>query len=583
MMRRASGRPALVRPAGAAGDGLESADIGASVGRGERVGKRGREAVPPGSYSSRSGFIPDESGVKPDLHSECLEPAEFWLGNGAALRFALSVRPLKILFVSPEVEPFVKVGGLADMVGALPKELALMGHDVRIVCPAYGSVKRLGEWRALADPLGVDVGPETRLARTWETSLPGTAVPVYFLENNDFFARPEVYTSPWGACEDNDLRFAFLCRGALALCQQLDWIPQVVHGHDWTTGLLPVMLNTTLRDTPLGQAASIYTIHNLEHQGYSPTRVVEFARLLWDVFKRDGLVAYGAINLMRAGLYHSTKLTTVSPTYANEVMTAGGGFGLDGVLRFRSGDLVGILNGIDQESWNPARDPALPAHYSATDLAGKAVCKARLQDRLGLEPNPRVPVFGVVSRLATQKGLDLLAAALPEMMDRMQVQFALTGNGDGHMENSFRWAAHAYRGRFGVHIGFDDKLARLIQAGSDGFIMPSRSEPCGLTQLYAMRYGTLPVVRATGGLRDTVENYVEGEPRGTGFVFHDATPAALADTVGWACATYYDRPAEFAGLQQRAMAQDFSWHRSARAYSELYRWAVEQRTGVFPG
>ena len=489
---------------------------------------------------------------------------------------------MKILFVSPEVEPFIKVGGLADMVGALPKELAKLGHDVRIVCPAYGGVKRLGEWSPRAEPLGVDVGPAGMWARTWETVVPGSAVPAYFLENNDFFGRPEVYTSPWGACEDNDLRFAFLSRGALALCQQLGWTPDVVHCHDWATGLVPVMLNTTLRGTPLGQTASVFTIHNLEHQGYSPSRVVDFARLPWPEFHRDGIVGNWMVNLMKAGLSHSTKLTTVSPTYANEIKTPGGGFGLDGVLRYRAGDLVGIVNGIDDESWDPARDPALPANYSAGDLAGKAVCKARLQEHFGLELNPRVPLFGVVSRLASQKGLDLLADALPAIMERMQVQIVLLGSGDGWMEHLFRQATYGYRGRFGAHIGFDGRLARLIQAGSDFFVMPSRSEPCGLTQMYAMRYGTLPIVRATGGLVDTVENFAEGQGRGTGFVCNDATTAALFNTLGWACATYYNRPDEISGLQRRAMARDLSWRYSAREYVQLYRWAVEHRTGIYP-
>ncbi len=489
---------------------------------------------------------------------------------------------LKILFVTPEVEPFVKIGGLADMVGALPKDLAKLGHDVRVVCPAYGSVKRTAAWRALPEPLGVEVGAVTQWARTWETVLPGSAVPVYFLENHDHFARSEVYTGPWGAHEDNDMRFAFLCRGALALCEQLGWIPDVIHGHDWTVGLLPLMLNTTMRNTPLARTATVFTIHNLEHQGWAPTRVVDFARLPWGEIRRDGIESNGMVNLMKAGLCHATKISTVSPTYANEIRTVEGGFGLSSMLWFRAGDLVGILNGIDDESWDPARDRALPANYSATNLAGKAVCKAKLQEHFGLEPKPGVPVFGVVSRLASQKGLDLLAEALPAIMDRMEIQLVLLGNGDSRLENTFRWAADAYRGRCGVQIGFDSALARLIQAGSDGFVMPSRAEPCGLTQMYAMRYGTLPIVRATGGLVDTVQNFVEGQPVGTGFVFGDATVNALRDTIGWACATYYDRPAEFAGLRQRAMAQDFSWRSSATHYVDLYRWAVLSRTGTMP-
>ncbi len=487
---------------------------------------------------------------------------------------------LKILFVTPEVEPFVKVGGLADMTGALPSDLAALGHDVRVVCPAYGSVKRIGEWKALPEPLGVDVGTDAHWARTWETVLPGTKVPAYFLENHEHFARPEVYTGPWGAHGDNDQRFAFFCRGALALCQQLGWIPDVIHCHDWTTGLLPMMLNTTLRHTPLGRTATVFSIHNLEYQGYVPSRVIEFARLPAGEFQRDELERGGMVNLMKVGLTHSTKLSTVSPTYSNEIKTASGGFGLDGLLRFRAGDLTGILNGIDDASWDPARDKTLPVNYSAANLTGKAACKARLQERFGLEQNPQVPLYGVVSRLASQKGLDLLADALPWVMENLKVQFVLLGNGDAGLENTYRGMAERYRGRCGVQIGFDGKLARLIQAGGDFFVMPSRTEPCGLTQMYAMRYGTLPIVRATGGLIDTVENYAEGQARGTGFVFHDATAGALRDTIGWACATYYDRPQEMAALQQRALAQDFSWRASAPKYVQLYGWAVAARAGA---
>ena len=470
----------------------------------------------------------------------------FLLGMGAGLGFARAMRPLRVLFVTPEVEPFVKAGGLGDMVGALPKDLAALGHDVRIVCPLYGSVKRIGAWHVRAEPLGVEVSPETRWARVWETALPGTAVPVYFLEHDWFFARPEVYSS-WS---DNAYRFVFLSRASLTLCEQLGWMPDVVHGHDWTTGLVPVMLNTILRGRPIGRAATVFTIHNLEHQGYADANVVPYARLPWSEFRGDSIESYGRVNMMKAGLYHSTKLTTVSPTYAGEIRTPGGGFGLDHVMRFRGADLIGIVNGIDEASWDPATDAALPANYRAADLAGKAVCKQRLQERMGLAVDPRAPVIGVVSRFAHQKGLDLLAAALPELMAGPRpVQVAVLGSGEAQLEATFRRAAQIFSGRVAVHVGFDAKLARLIQAGADLFAMPSRSEPCGLTQMYAMRYGTPPVVRATGGLVDTVENYEEGRERGTGFLFQDATPAALLGTLNWACATYHDRPADYAGLQ----------------------------------
>ncbi|HEX2100518.1 MAG TPA: glycogen synthase GlgA [Candidatus Synoicihabitans sp.] len=488
------------------------------------------------------------------------------------------MRPLQVLFVSPEVEPFVKVGGLADMVGALPKELAALGHDVRIVCPAYGSVKVIGDWHARPEPLGVDVGVSAHWERTWETVLPGTHVPVYLLEHEEFFDRPEVYAGPWGSHVDNDLRFTFLSRGALTLCQQLGWIPDVIHCHDWTTGFVPVYLNTTLRDTALGNTATVFTIHNLEHQGYSDPRALSFARLPWSEFRPDSLESMGQVNLMKAGLYHATKLTTVSPTYSQEIKTAEGGYGLDQVLRYRAADLIGIVNGIDA-SWDPATDASLPARYHAADLSGKWRCKAALQEHLGLHVDPNVPIFGVVSRLATQKGLDLLAEALPHVLERMQVQVVLLGSGDPGLEHAFRSEARLYSGRLGVHLGFDPALARLIQAGSDFFVMPSRAEPCGLTQMYAMRYGTPPIVRATGGLVDTVEQFVEGTGRGTGFHFDDATAPALYNTIGWACATYYDRPDELLQLRRNGMARDFSWRPSALRYVDVYRWAVAARTG----
>ncbi len=464
------------------------------------------------------------------------------------------------------------------MVGALPKELSALGHDVRIVCPAYESVSVIGDWVARSEPLGVDVGVSAHWARTWQTTLPSTSVPVYLLEHDDFFGRQEVYAGPSGSFPDNDLRFIFLCRGALTLCQQLDWIPDVVHCHDWTTGFVPVYLNTTLRDTPLGRVASVFTIHNLEHQGYCSPRALSFARLPWSEFRPDSVESYGQVNLMKAGLYHATKLTTVSPTYAEEVKTPNGGYGLDDVLRFRAADLVGIVNGIDS-SWDPAHDIALPANYSASDLRGKQTCKAALQERLGIHVDPQVPVFGIVSRLASQKGLDLVAEVLPHLMDRMHLQIVLLGAGDPGLEHAFRSAARLYSGRVGVHIGFDPALARLIQAGSDFFVMPSRAEPCGLTQMYAMRYGTPPIVRATGGLVDTVDPYVEGSGRGTGFRFHDATAMALYNTIGWACATYYDRPSELRQLRLNGMARDFSWRPSAERYVDVYRWAVAARTG----
>lgn len=488
---------------------------------------------------------------------------------------------LKVLFVSPEVDPFVKVGGLADMVGSLPKALAARGHDVRVVAPAYGSLKLPddSDWVARDEALGVEVGAGTHWARTWVALLPGTEVCTYFLEHDNYFGRPEVYAGPWGDHPDNDLRFIFLCRGALTLCEQLGWIPDVIHCHDWTTGFVPLLLNTTLRAGPLGNCATVFTIHNLEHQGYCDRRALDFAHVPVSEFRPDSTEVNGAVNMMKAGLYHATKLTTVSPTYANEIKTPGGGFGLDHVLRFRAADLLGIVNGIDADSWNPATDKSLPATYTAENFGGKAVCKAQLQQQLGLDIDPQVALFGVVSRLASQKGLDLLAEALPHVLRRMHVQIAILGSGDPGLEHLLRDAAQKYPGRLGIRVGFDSRLARLIQAGSDFFLMPSRSEPCGLTQLYAMRYGTPPIVRATGGLVDTVDQYEEGTGRGTGFKFSDATALAVYNTIGWACATYYDRPSEYRQLRKNGMARDFTWPASATAYENVYTWAITARRG----
>ncbi len=493
---------------------------------------------------------------------------------------ATQTTSLKILFVTPEVEPFVKVGGLADMVGALPKALATLGHDVRIVCPSYGCVK-IGDtgWRSRKEPLGVDVGTQAEWARTWETTLPRSTVPVpvYFIEHHRFFGRPEVYTGPWGAHEDNDLRFAFFSRAALTLCLQLGWTPDIVHCHDWTTGFVPVYLNTVFQNTALRGAASIFTIHNLEHQGAFGRRSFDYAHLPASEFRADSVEAFGGVNMLKAGLYHSTKLTTVSPTYAHEIRTPEGGWGLHDVLTFRGADLMGILNGIDTSVWSPEIDMSLPSTYSAANFNGKAVCKASLQREFGLKVDASVPVFGIVSRFAHQKGLDLVAEALPHIARRMRVQFAILGAGDPGLEYAFRGISEEFRGQIGTYVGYSPGLARLIQAGSDFFAMPSRAEPCGLTQLYAMRYGTPPVVRATGGLIDTVDQYNQASGDGTGFLFNDATPTAFYNTIGWACSTYYDRPHHMRLLRRAGMARDFTWHRSAELYVDAYRWAIRSR------
>lgn len=489
---------------------------------------------------------------------------------------------MNIFFVASEVYPIVKTGGLADVVGALPKYLRKLGHDVRLVCPAYGCIKDREGWVGHDEPMEVWVGHQKRLCKVWESRLPDTDIPIYFIEYNLFFGRQDIYDSPWGACQDNDHRFTFFTRSAINICNYLDWFPDVFHCHDWQTALLPVYLNTHDKDTRVGQAASVMTIHNLQFQGMYYSGLVEWAHLnRSDVFRCDNLESMGGINMLKGGLYNATKISTVSPTYSEEIKSPVEGCGLDSVLRYKAADMVGILNGMDMDVWNPETDGSIPAQYSPKDLSGKATCKEELQKLFGLEVNPNIPLFGVVARLSHQKGLDLLNTIIPRLMTEMNIQIVILGTGEQGLQWAFSDHAEKYPGKIGVYIGFDANRAKLIQAGTDAFLIPSRFEPCGLTQMYAMRYGTLPLARSTGGLKDTIDQYDEADASGTGFLFEKATPEALYYTIGWACSTWYDRPEHWKKLQQNAFnkAVEFNWEASAKKYEQLYQWAVDHRVG----
>ena len=489
-----------------------------------------------------------------------------------------SKRPLKILQVSPEVAPLAKVGGLADVVGALTKQMAKLGHEVKIICPKYGFLQVTEQWEIHADAFAVKLGMgREAYCRLWKTRYPDCSAELILIEYHKYYDRHEIYTGPWGSHQDNHERFILLSRAAIDYCHAFNWYPDVIQCHDWTVGFVPVYLNTTEFGTPLSKAASIFSIHNLQHQGVFGIEALDLAGLPRSLFRADNVEAMGAVNMMKAGLYHSTKLTTVSPTYAREIQTTELGCGLDNVLKYRAGDLVGILNGIDTEEWNPQTDRFIPAHFSADDLSGKAECKVKLQQEFGLQQNPGVPIYAAIARLYDQKGLDMLAEIIPQIMHEMAVQIIVLGAGDHGLESAFNWLASQYPGRVGVYIGYNHGLSHRIEAGSDFFIMPSRFEPCGLNQLYSMRYGTLPIVRTTGGLVDSVQQYREGSGSGTGFCFEEPSPRALYYTIGWACATYYDRPKEFRALQQNAMRQDLSWNTSANAYLNVYKWAIENR------
>jgi starch synthase len=507
---------------------------------------------------------------------------------------------LNVLFVVSECVPFAKTGGLADVAGALPLALASRGHDVRVVLPLYraamryvvgatgtpGGAPTIPPARRHPEPLGVPLGDEERWASVWETRLdphgaasapegPATPLPrAYLLEHNALFDRDGVYGDARGEFGDNLLRYAFLSRGALRLCHALEFWPDVVHVHDWPTALVPIYMSTLEQGTPLGRAASILTIHNLGYQGWFDREQLPLTGLGWDQFHSRGLETYGRLNLLKGGIYSATLISTVSPRYAQEIQTPAGGEGLDAALRDRGGEVIGILNGIDDAIWNPETDRHLAARYSAGDLSGKRACKAALQREMGLPELPDVPLIGVISRLAHQKGIDIIAQALDDILS-LGVQMVVLGSGEAWAEELFSRLSQV-SDRFRASIGLNEGLAHRIEAGADLFLMPSRYEPCGLNQLYSQRYGTLPVVRAIGGLDDTVEAGV------TGFKFDELSAEALARTVAWAVHTYRDEPERFRAMQLRAMRKPVGWSYASRQYEALYRLGTALRGGTPP-
>jgi starch synthase len=484
---------------------------------------------------------------------------------------------LKVLFVASEVAPFRKTGGLADVAGVLPRSLRQRGIDIRVVMPLYQGI----QWSALEKldgTLPVPMYYGSARAGLRMGVLPGSDLPIYFIEYNRFFDRPHLYGPPGQAYSDNLERFSFFSRAALEMCKTIGFIPDVIHANDWQTALVPVYVNTVEWAKPLHGAGTLFTIHNLAYQGNFESGAMFITGLGGNHYNPFEFEHFGDMNLMKAAIRHSNLLSTVSPTYAREIQTSAYGFGLDGELSLRRPFLRGVLNGIDTHEWNPAADPHIAAPFSPIDISGKAVCKASLQKQLGLPVRPNVPLFGVVGRLTPQKGFDVLAHALDKILS-WDLQMVLLGNGDPEAEHFFSHLATKRSDKFRTFIGFDEGLAHRIEAGSDFLLMPSRFEPCGLNQMYSQRYGTLPIVRGTGGLLDTVINYDQATGEGTGFIFWDLTPGAIADTMGWALSTYFERPGHIEAMRTRAMQQDFSWDRAAEAYEGLYREAFQIRRG----
>jgi len=482
---------------------------------------------------------------------------------------------MKIVMIASECVPYAKTGGLADVVGALPKTLQAMGHQVMVVIPKYSLIDYTRHGlNPFLQSMGVWMGDAQEWCSVHMTSKYG--YPVYFIEAHKYFDRWGLYHDQYfNDYQDNPRRFGFLTRAALQLCRDLNFRPDIVHAHDWQAALAPGYLKIwDWNDPVLGGAASVLTIHNIAYQGVYSAKDYDYLGLQWGNFTPSKFEDHGRINFLKGGIHYADMVNTVSPTYAWETRTPSGGYGLAPYLNDRGDAYVGILNGVDYTQWNPAVDPLIPAHYTVKDLSGKGLCKQALQQRFGLEVNPNIPIIGVVSRLVSQKGLDLLAQTIEDITRDMLVQFVVLGSGDPWLENFYRSLPSRYPGRMGSYIGFNEELSHWIEAGCDFFIMPSIYEPCGLNQIYSLKYGTVPIVRATGGLDDTVQQYDESSGSGTGFKFWDATPAAIYYTVGWAVSTYFDRPKHMQAMIRLAMVQSFSWEDSARQYEQLYEQAM---------
>ncbi|MCK5807936.1 glycogen synthase GlgA [bacterium] len=477
--------------------------------------------------------------------------------------------------LASECTPFIKTGGLADVVGALPAVLQRLGHDVVVILPAYSlNTYPDGKLTPFFSKMGVKMGGKEEWCSVHYADN-AEGVRHYFIEFNQYFQREGIYNnSSMKEFDDNAERFSFFTKAALQLLKDMKFSPDVVHAHDWQTALAPAYV-TEMRKADkccFSNTKTILTIHNVGYQGLFSAQSYSYIGLPWSAFTSDILEDYGKINFLKGGIYFADKVTTVSPTYAAQIRHDSHlSFGMDSFLRAKKDNFVGILNGVDYTLWDPRTDKKIPAHYWKGKWKGKAVCKKELQRRFRLSDDAAVPIVGIVSRFAEQKGLDILASTIEAVLNTMHIQIAILGSGDSRLEHYYGTLPQKFHGRFGSFIGYDDDLAHLVEAGSDFFLMPSRYEPCGLNQLYSLRYGTLPIVRATGGLDDTIEQYTEKNGKGTGFKFDDLTPNALYDTIGWAVSTWYDRKKHITSMKNRAIGQDFSWEASAREYEELYR------------
>jgi starch synthase len=491
-------------------------------------------------------------------------------------------KKMKILFASSEVVPFAKTGGLADVSGALPRQIAELGHDIRVILPKYGSIPdakfKLHDVGRLRN-IEVPVGDEIHQISVKSAAIPDSKVQAYFVEDADYFGRDGLYTDAKSGegYPDNDARFILFSRAALEIAKRLFWPPDIIHCNDWQTALIPLYLKTLYAEDEFFQnTRTLLSIHNLGYQGVFPPDVLGKAGLPDSLFYSMSPVEfYNSFSFLKSGISYSDLINTVSETYAREIQSDPEyGAGLEGVLRVRHQDLFGILNGIDDRDWNPALDDLIPFKFSPRDLSGKEENKKALLQQCGLKFDRQTPVIGIISRLADQKGFDLIAAVL-DTLASLKMQMVVLGTGDEKYHQLFRDAAARFPQKFSIHLTFNNQLAHLIEAGSDLFLMPSRYEPCGLNQMYSFMYGAVPIVRATGGLADTVIDVDLHPPTGTGFVFKPYDAAQMLDAIKRALRHFEDREA-WRALQLRGMSQDFSWRKSAKRYIEIYELALKK-------
>ncbi|MGH9606235.1 MAG: glycogen synthase GlgA [Terracidiphilus sp.] len=494
---------------------------------------------------------------------------------------------MQIVFAASECAPYAKSGGLAEAVGTLAPELAKLGHEVSVYLPLYASARRFlegeqregeqreGEPKYAVRSITIPFPFYNRFAGIVDGGF-REGVRHYFVECPELFDRPELYGPRGGEYGDNAERFGLFCRAVVEAAKQLG-VPQIFHVHDWQASLIPVYLRTTYASDPvLSGAGTVLTIHNAGYQGWFPPQTTEQLLFPWDIFTMDRLEHYDRFDFLKGGIVYSDMLTAVSPTYAREIQTSEFGNGLDVVLSRRAADLRGILNGVDYTNWNPATDRHLAAHFTTDDLAGKHECRKDLLHAFGLENVSEIaPVIGIVSRFATQKGFDLLAQVADSLADR-NAAVVIMGSGDPYYEHFFRDWIFRHPASVAARFNYDEALAHKVEAGADMFLMPSRYEPCGLNQIYSLKYGAVPIVHATGGLEDTVEEWNGELGTGTGFKFHGYEPRDLLGAVDQALAAFQEKDG-WTKLMRNGMAQDFSWEKPAREYAAVYEEVARRR------